>query len=132
MSDFTKQEISAINKAWSIIERWTLQDLGGSAHASMSEALKHERRGRGLHYAKALLIDCVRQGYTNPNKPISELVGIAMGCQAAYVVGATIRRDAKPDDEDMRAILAAVDTMRTERERRMAEWRARDAEGGDE
>jgi len=100
MSEYTRKEREIINRAYQAVEyAFSCHDHTGPR--LWSEALRIERGDRGsIHAAKALLVQCFRDGFNSPDSPAAELYGLSHGCLLATVAGAGFAAAIRRSEED--------------------------------
>lgn len=122
MSDLTRKEREAINLAFAAIE-YECEACPHEYRVRLMDALRLEKTGRGLHYAKALICGQFLAGFENGETAIAPraLWNVSPGLVMAFLLGGAIYkrgRLANPPELLLRALKGADDALAANLERR--------------
>lgn len=94
-SDFTRKERDTVNTAWRALE--SLADQRTSWRIELADMLRHERAGRSLIWAKALMLEAFGEAREMSEKMRGEmpevLIDYSRGVRFAYLLGFASARE---------------------------------------
>lgn len=125
MAEFTKTEKVAIARAAGEV-RYALEcTCGHSELQQWDDAMRFERKGRDLVYARALMVEAFADGVAKPDATAREIAGLSPGLspglRTAFVLGAAFDRSFVHSDRRA-ALKCRTDDVRAAFNAKHARW----------